>query len=80
MSAPLHVQGLWEMSTMHDPPPTRTTWHSWITHKCRILPTQKNYWMVDVNNRCCPTCGLEVPNEIWGLWKLHNFHMMRYLS
>ncbi len=76
MRAPLHVQGKWEFFRMD----RHVKWETWIVHKCRKVPGTKYYFMVDIPNKCCPTCKSPIPREIFEGWKQQNSHMTKYFQ
>ena len=51
-------------------------WQSWIWHRC---PKRDNTWIACScvwTGECFP-CSEPIPEEIYGLWKLHNFDMIQ---
>ena len=72
----LHQQDNWFLNPMSMPPPSVTTWVSWIHHECGYIPGLKKYALMDVRKECCAVCKEPIPDEIFTLWKLHNWNML----
>ena len=67
-------QGKWVIRPMS----RHVKWKTWIVHKCRKVPGTNYYYLVDIPNKCCPTCESPIPREIFEAWKQQNSHMRMY--
>lgn len=63
----LHKEGLWSLYTYEDT-------KSLMYHLCRgYAGMRQENSPVDPENGACSACGSSAPDEIRGLWTLHNF-------
>ena len=74
MSKYLHKQDDWELRTLQD----NKYWGSWIYHRCETHDVDANdnectWSMSDCHHGKCSWCDTPIPDEIYGIWKLHNF-------
>jgi len=63
----LHKEGLWSMYQYEEN-------KSLMYHLCRgFAGIRQDNYPVDPANSRCSACSLEAPDEIRGLWMIHNF-------
>jgi hypothetical protein len=61
-------------------------WESWIVHECDGMgpdgdvPSDGIRWGDVMWQGKCRWCGTPFPDEIYGLWKLHNFERLQQWS
>lgn len=74
--AELFRQGTW--SLMPHVPDATSKLQSYIVHYCPVEVSSNKYWYgLNTLDRPCSDCSNFPPDEIMGLWKMHN---MEYIQ
>ena len=68
----LHKVDNWEIRTTNESAKPLYGLHSYIAHYCPVLKTCRYWWALPLAGRCVG-CNYPPPEDVLGLWKLHNF-------
>ena len=73
MSTPLYEEGGFKIALGHG-----WGWESWVYHYCE----RANGWISCgcIGSGRCGQCRAKIPDEIWGLWKLHNWDHIQVIG
>ena len=74
----LHQQeGCWELRTTTESAERRYGLHSYIVHVCPVEGFRRYWWYLPMTEAPCGGCWKQPPDEIYGLWKLHNWEYIQ---
>ena len=74
----LHVEDTWELDAL---PRVGNNYASWIWHDClgrdETRAAGARWAVCHCREGTCAACGAPIPDEILGLWKLHNWEQIQ---
>ncbi len=74
----LHEQdGQWELRMTTARANKRPRLHSYIVHVCPVENFRRYWWYLPTNGAPCGGCWKQPPDEIYGLWRLHNWEWIQ---